>query len=198
MTVAATDRRATTAAPTPAAPTPGPLSSDGAGAAPSRPPRAAGPSPRPLVRPAGAEDADPTRAFLAGLSLESSYRRFFTGVGRPSDRLVRRLVDVDHDRREALVAVAGAEIVGLADYALIAGRADVAEFGVVVADGWQRRGLGPRLVGELLAVAGDRGVVAMRAHTLADNARVARLLRRRWPAVRPVREDTLLVWELPL
>jgi GNAT superfamily N-acetyltransferase len=150
------------------------------------------------VRPAGPGDTERARRFFDGLSLESSYRRFFTGIGRLPDRFIQRLVVVDHDRREAFVAVVGDDIVALADYALLAGCRDTAEFGVVVADGWQRRGLGPRLVTELLAVAESRGVTAVRAHTLAENGRVLKLLQRRWPAARPEREDTLLIWQLPL
>lgn len=151
-----------------------------------------------VVRPADGADLDGVRAFLAGLSLDSSYRRFFTGVGRVPVGFVRRLVDVDHDRREAIVAVAGGRVVALADYAVCGDHPGTAEFGVVVADDWQRRGLGPRLVEDVIALARARGMCRLRAHTLAENARVARLLRRRWPGARPVREDTLLIWDLPL
>jgi hypothetical protein len=38
----------------------------------------------------------------------------------------------------------------------------------------------------------------LRAHTLPDNARVARILRRRWPDGAPRFADGTLVWELPL
>lgn len=151
-----------------------------------------------LIRPACPADTESVRRFLTGLSVESSYRRFFTGLGRIPDRFVRQLVDVDHARREALVAVAGEAVVALADYALVAGCPQTAELGVVVADAWQRRGLGPELLGRLLTVAHGRGVRQLRAHTLAENARVARLLRRHWPTARPEREETLLVWHLPL
>jgi acetyltransferase len=151
-----------------------------------------------LMRPVCPTDTPGVRLLLAGLSAESSYRRFFTGLGRISDRLVSRLVDVDHDRRESLVAVVDATIVALADYAVLAACPDTIEIGVVVADAWQRRRIGPLLVGELLALAQRRGAARLRAHTLAENARIARLLRQRWPAARPEREDTLLVWDLPL
>jgi GNAT superfamily N-acetyltransferase len=151
-----------------------------------------------VVRPASLTDTHAVQRFLGGLSLESSYRRFFTGLGRIPDAFARRLVDVDHARREALVAVVGDAVVGLADYALLTSHPNAAEFGVVVADSWQRRGLGPRLVGELIMVAQGRGVTRLRVHTLAENARVLRLLRRRWPNARPEREDTMLIWDLPL
>jgi hypothetical protein len=41
-------------------------------------------------------------------------------------------------------------------------------------------------------------VPLLRAHTLADNARVAKILRRRWPDGTPRFADGTLVWELPL
>jgi acetyltransferase len=151
-----------------------------------------------LVRPAGPDDLHSAHRFFAGLSSESAYRRFFAGVGALPERVVRRFVEVDHDRRECLLALAGDAVVALADYARLADAPQAAEFGVVVTDGWQRRGLGPRLVTALLAIAAERGVTAARAHTLADNPRVHRLLLRRWPDARPVREDTLLIWHLPL
>lgn len=151
-----------------------------------------------LMRPAGPDDVHRASRFFAGLSPDSAYRRFFAGVGRMPDRVVRRFVEVDHDRRECLLALAGDAVVGLADYALLADRPSTAEFGVVIADGWQRRGLGPRLVTGLLSVAAGRGVTAVRVHTLAENARVHRLLLRRWPNARPVRDETLLIWHLPL
>jgi GNAT superfamily N-acetyltransferase len=217
MTVATVDRQ-DTASPVTAGP-----AADGVAAAAGTDPVTTAPAPTALpaaagpdraVRPATGEvgsgaaapilrcvcsgDVEDVRRFLAGLSVESSYRRFFTGIGRIPDRLVRRLIDVDHDRREAMVAVAGDDVVALADYALLAGGRDAAEFGVVVADDWQRRGLGPRLVTELLTLAGCRGVTTVRVHALAENARVQRLLHRRWPTARPTREDNLLIWDLTL
>jgi hypothetical protein len=41
-------------------------------------------------------------------------------------------------------------------------------------------------------------VPVLRAHTLPDNARVAKILRRRWPDGAPRFVDGTLVWELPL
>ncbi|HYT10069.1 MAG TPA: GNAT family N-acetyltransferase [Mycobacteriales bacterium] len=152
------------------------------------------------IRPAGAADRDAVHRFLAGLSLDSAYRRFFTGIGSPAPTLTRRLVEVDHDRRETLLALRGADVIGLADSARLAPGSEVptVELGVVVADAWQRRGLGPRLARALLERAVLHGARAVRVHALADNTRVSRMLHRRWPDTRPVREDGVLVWHLPL
>jgi len=151
-----------------------------------------------LLRDARPEDAAAVREFLSGLSLDSAYRRFFTGIGSPpSAALVRRLVEADPDNRTVVLAVAGAEVVGLADTTLVDGGRAV-ELGVVLADRWQRRRLGWQLCAAALVPALVRGVPVLRAHTLPDNARVARILRRRWPDGVPRFADGTLVWELPL
>jgi len=149
------------------------------------------------VRAARADDREAVRAFLAGLSLDSAYRRFFTGIGSPSPTLVGRLVEVDHDRRETVLGLVGHEVVGLADCARLADGCTV-ELGVVIADAWQRLGLGPRLSRAVLDLAVARDATVLRVHALADNARVARMLRRQWPDHAPTREDATLVWDLPL
>lgn len=164
---------------------------------PARPVTPASPALPALLRPVRPADGAAVRAFLAGLSLDTAYRRFFTGIGSPPAALVRRLVEVEPGRRAVVVAVAGTEVVGLADSAVTDG-GRVVELGVVVADGWQRRGLGPPLCAAALAPAVAAGVPLLRAHTLPDNARVARMLRRRWPGSRPRLEDGTLLWELPL
>jgi GNAT superfamily N-acetyltransferase len=150
------------------------------------------------IRPVEPGDAAALRAFLEGLSPDTVYRRFFTGFGKVAGRFVDGLVCLDHVRREALVAVAGGEVIGFADYAVLTEAADVVEFGVVVADRWQRHGIGPALTRDLLGLAAGRGARTVRAHTLAENARAAKMLRRRWPTGRPVRDGTLLIWDLPL
>jgi ribosomal protein S18 acetylase RimI-like enzyme len=149
------------------------------------------------IRPVRPADLPAVHAFLVGLSLDSAYRRFFTGLGSPSTAFVRQFVEVDHDSRETLLALLGDEVVGMADCARQADRRTV-ELGVVVADGWQRRGLGPRLAREALDLAAARGATTLLVHALADNARVPRMLRRRWPDSPPASEHGTLVWYLPL
>lgn len=163
----------------------------------ARPEAAGAPAEQVLIRPARAGDREAVRAFLAGLSLDSAYRRFFTGIGSPSSTLVRRLVDAEPGRRETVLGLAGREVVGLADCARLSDGCTV-ELGVIVADAWQRLGLGPRLSGAVLDGAAARGATVLRVHALAENARVARMLRRRWLDHSPRCEDGTLIWDLPL
>lgn len=145
---------------------------------------------------ATAADTAAVGAFLRGLSLDSAYRRFFTGLGSVPDSLVRRLLTTG-GTRTVVVATAGEEVVGIADTTVVGGGTAV-ELGVVVTDRWQCRGLGWPLADAALAPAVAGRIPILRAHTLPDNARVARMLRRRWPGARPRFEDGTLVWELPL
>ena len=50
------------------------------------------------------------------LSMETRYRRFHSPVPRLPLELVQRLVHVDHADRDAVVAVVGGEVVGVARY----------------------------------------------------------------------------------
>jgi GNAT superfamily N-acetyltransferase len=54
---------------------------------------------------------------------------------------------------------------------------DSAELGVLVEDAWQRRGIGRRVVTRLIAAAPARGITAVEASVLAENAKIADLLR---------------------
>jgi acetyltransferase len=90
------------------------------------------------------------------------------------------LANVDYDRRMAIVAEADegpeSELVGVARYGPPGdGTIDV---GLVVADGWQGLGLGPRLLDELLKAGERRGIHQFQADVLTDNSRALRLLAR--------------------
>jgi acetyltransferase len=149
------------------------------------------------IRPAAGADADMLRRFLADLSAQTAYRRFFTGLGPVPSRLLARLLPQD-DQQEALVAVHDGEIVAHAICARLPGRDDVGELAVVVADAWQRRGLGPRLVDAVLAAARCHGVRSIGFTVLADNRPANRLALRRWPQAHPVLEEGVYEYRVPL
>jgi GNAT superfamily N-acetyltransferase len=86
------------------------------------------------------------------------------------------LCAVDHDRRDALVAVdPDGEIVAVARYDRL-GESDEAEVAVVVEDGWQGHGIGARLMRRLAALAESRGLHVFTATMLGENRAAARLL----------------------
>ena len=121
------------------------------------------------IRAIEPEDRDDLAAGFQRLSDESRYRRFFGPMKELSERDLDRLTRVDHRDHEALVAVdeATGDGVGVARY--VRTEPDVAEPAVVVADDWQHRGVGSRLLEALSARAVEEGVVSFRAPVLAQN-----------------------------
>lgn len=126
-----------------------------------------------LIRPIVPEDAEREIAFVRSLSTESRYRRLMYSLREPTRAMIEPYVNVDYDHRMALVALHGTpgdeRIVGVARYALD-DRADAHEFAVVVADGWQGRGVGRRLMEELVEYGRSHGVRRMFGKVLHDNA----------------------------
>src|SRR6476661_8390830 len=113
------------------------------------------------VRPIEITDVDRLGRMFGRLSRESVYFRFFSPIRRLPSSALLRLADVDHCRREALVALDGDEIVAVARYDGIRGpdRSTLreAEIAVTVEDAWQHRGVGEKLTRHLAVVARDRG-----------------------------------------
>jgi GNAT superfamily N-acetyltransferase len=122
------------------------------------------------------DDASLIRRFYWRLSRETIYRRFMGAVVPPADDLCRRLTDVDHRDRDALIALDARGIAGVARYAALPGRStyDVA---VVVADDWQGKGLGRLLIRRLGHIARLRGITRFHATMFGDNRRALALLR---------------------
>jgi GNAT superfamily N-acetyltransferase len=110
------------------------------------------------------------------LSPESVYRRFLSPISKP-DYFIRLLLRVDHYDREAIAAVERGEIVGVAQYARLPG-ASQADVAIVVADSWQRQGLGTRLITALADRAVANGIDAFVVAIQGDNFGGQRLLMR--------------------
>ncbi|MGW4795458.1 N-acetyltransferase family protein [Nonomuraea sp. NPDC004297] len=137
---------------------------------------------RTQMRPVCQDDEERIRRFLAGLSLHTQTLRFFTGVPSPTAGLVRALLSLD-ERRDALVATT--ECGEIAGHAMsFRGDDTDVEIAVVVADAWQGRGLGPKLVDALLLRAVVRGARTVGMDVLGENRRALRLVRRFWPDAR--------------
>jgi GNAT superfamily N-acetyltransferase len=137
-----------------------------------------------LTRPVDLDDEVRLYRLWPRLSADTVYRRFHSPVRWLPPGMVHRFVDVDHDRREAVVAVVGDEVVGIARYDRSPDDDTCAEFAVLVEDAWQGHGLGRQLLGEVLELAARRGVRTATASVQADNERTLALLRRLLPGSR--------------
>lgn len=143
-----------------------------------------------------AADESLIRRFYDRLSRETIYRRFLSPVVPPADTLVRRLMNVDHCRREALIALDQDGIAGVARYAPFGeGGYEVA---IVVADDRQGQGLGTMLMRRLGHIARARGITNFHATIQAENRRAVRFLQRISPGSSFRFVDGVIEGEVPL
>ena len=124
------------------------------------------------IRPIRPEDAELEQAFVSGLSEQTRYFRFFYQLNQLTPAMLARFTHVDYDREMALVAVDEAggvrAIVGVARYIMSADR-ESAEFAVVVADSWQRRGVAGMLMAQLISCAKTRRLKRLEGAVLRSN-----------------------------
>jgi len=150
------------------------------------------------TRPVHPDDVVLFRRLWPRLSPDTVYRRFHSPLHSLPHEAVERLVTVDHDRREAVAAMVGGEVVGVARYDRSPGDPTTAEFAILVEDAWQGVGLGRQLLSELLVLAAARGVRSLTATVQPDNDRVIGLIRRLLPAATFTRDADVLDVRSPL
>ena len=133
------------------------------------------------IRAIRAADLELEREFVTGLSPMTGYHRLMS-TRTPSAAELRRFTDIDPAREVALIATTEVDgrgrQVGVARYVKDESKPDEAEFAIVLADAWQRRGLGRRLLASLIDAAKRDGVRRLVGTTLSDNEGMLRLARR--------------------
>ncbi len=132
------------------------------------------------LRPLTARDRAAEQAFFNGLSLDSRHQRFHFGLRELSPALLTLLTDVDQRLHRVWVVEAlepGLPVVADARFVLDAEQPTRAEFALAVADDWQGRGLGRRLMVHLVAEARRQGVQQLFGDVLAENRRMLALMR---------------------
>src|ERR1700741_3045785 len=116
------------------------------------------------------------------LSAQSIYWRFFSPMSRP-DLLQRSVQQLDHRDREAVGAVVGGPLVGIAQYVRRPGEKQ-AQLAIVIVDDWQRQGLGTRMVAALAHRALEEGIDSFAVDIQGDNYGALRLFTRVAPGAR--------------
>jgi ribosomal protein S18 acetylase RimI-like enzyme len=114
-----------------------------------------------------AEDADALLEFFGALSDESRYLRFhgFAAVG---PKLVEPVLEPDWQERGALLGSLDGRVVALANWVRLRDPS-AAEVAFTVADGYQRRGIGTRLLERLAQRAAAAGIEEFVAEVLPEN-----------------------------
>jgi acetyltransferase len=132
------------------------------------------------LRPICGDDYQLELEFIRGLSARSGYQRLLS-PRKLSAREIERFVRIDYTRELALIAIAvidgRVQQVGVARYAPEPDGASC-DFGIVIADAWQGRGLGEALLRALVHAAAQAGVPQLTGLTLANNYAMRELARR--------------------
>ncbi len=124
------------------------------------------------------------------LSRQSLYNRFFVGSPHIPFAYAGMLARVDHWDREVLIALAGTEVVGVAEYVRDDALPHTADVAVMVPDAWQRRGVARQLLTRLTESARERGVEELRADVLTVNVAAIAAVRGGWPDAPAIRTDS--------
>lgn len=156
---------------------------------------------RVTVRAIRPTDADKLQEAIGALSVESSYKRFFSPMRKLSAKLLDRATHPEPGRELQLVAVVAEgsdeKIIAGTRYAALATGEDC-EFAIAIIDGWHGCGLARRMLETLIAHARADGFARMEGYVLATNAAMLGLAKRlgftespsdEGPTVRMVRLD---------
>jgi GNAT superfamily N-acetyltransferase len=155
------------------------------------------------VRRAAAGDRPALERMLARCTGETRYRRFHGYVNVFPERYLAEALSGSPLHFALVAYVAGVDgtvvdgtVVDGMVVALASCRAvfeGVAELGVLVEDAWQRRGVGARLVREILGYASQTGLRALQARVLGDQSWIVAVLRRYGPCEVVAARGTLTV-----
>jgi hypothetical protein len=150
------------------------------------------------VRPITCSDKDELVRLFSRLSPRSSQLRFFSPIRELSDAQLLHLIDVDHECRDALVALnLDDQIIAEARYDGECGSGE-AEIALTVEDVWQHRGVGIGLARRLMTLAAGRGYVRFVANILPDNRAALGLVRELAPDVSVRWDSGAYVATIPL
>jgi acetyltransferase len=153
------------------------------------------------IRPIHPDDAQMLQDLVQNLSPESRYFRFVSSLKELPPSMLSRLTLIDYDREMALVAIhrtrkTGADgdiveterIVGVSRYITNPDKASC-EFSLVVADDFNGKGLGSRLMLSIMEEARDKGLAEIEGLVLANNPGMLRLMKGLGYSIKPFPED---------
>jgi acetyltransferase len=153
-----------------------------------------------MVRPVLPQDDVLAQMFVRGLSPESRYQRFLVGMSELPPGMLAAFTQVDYRSHLALLAEIfeeDAEVqIGEARYVVDGAAGDGglnADFAIAVADGWNRLGVGSRLLRGLESAARAAGVTRFTGDVLRDNRRAIDFMRYRGFTFTANRDEARLV-----
>ncbi len=132
-----------------------------------------------LIQP---EDAGRVKDFLEALTPESVYYRFLTSIFAPDPSMIENFCCIDQDLNVGIVAVIKIDkdddiekIIGEARYH-VNSTTNEGEFGILVTDGYQRKGIGTYMMKCLINIASENNLSALIACVHRTNLPMVRFL----------------------
>jgi acetyltransferase len=151
------------------------------------------------IRPIRPEDEPAEQEFIRGLSEETSRRRFFSVIKDLQHDALVRFCNIDYDREMALVAEVkdGDKRVQIGvGRVIVEPRENRGEFAVVIADKYQEKGLGTKILDMLIGVAEEKGLESIYGIILAENTEMIAICEKM--GFKPTRQDENVYVELKL
>jgi RimJ/RimL family protein N-acetyltransferase len=138
------------------------------------------------LRPVAPGDAPALQSLVRNLPSADRRYRFHGAVRELTDEELRRMTCIDPRRDFAIVATDSRTGIVIADARWVRDAVgDAAEFALMVASGWRRRGIGADCIFELRRVAAERGLSRIYGFILADNMPMRALMQHCGFIVRP-------------
>jgi acetyl coenzyme A synthetase (ADP forming)-like protein len=128
------------------------------------------------IRPIRSTDRDELLVLDKRVSERSIYLRFFTVARHAADVYVEQLIRAPSDEHQALVAVIGDQIIGVASFERLSAKSASAEFAVLIDDRVQHEGIGTLLIEHLASAARSRGITTFVADVLSENVTMLNVL----------------------
>ena len=132
-----------------------------------------------LLRPIKPRDAKMWVDLYNSLSQMTKYYRFFTSHQQPTEKMIKMYTDIDYVNNFAIVAILTVnnkeKMIGVARYVLDP-PPDSAELSVVVADAFQAKGLGTKMLWYILEIILKRKIKKIHGEVFLENRAMLQIM----------------------
>jgi acyl-CoA synthetase (NDP forming)/GNAT superfamily N-acetyltransferase len=151
------------------------------------------------IRTAAAGDFAAVKAMHEAMSPDNAYLRFFSISRTAAEREARRVTREPGQDHAALLALYGAEIVGVASYEVVpSSGGKTAEVAFAVADTMHHRGIATLLLEHLVSLARARRIESFIAETLSENIGMLHVFSDAGLPARSARAEGVVTITIPL